>query len=142
MIPKATKKTNAEKKSVASVDSVSNPVGRPTKYEPNKCDTVIRLGKEGGAIAEMAVACDISISTLYLWAKEHVEFSEALERAQSESEAWWASHIRGGLEKVPSEFQGPANLKYMGIRFQERWADRTKIEHSGRIDGARFVIEE
>lgn len=105
--------------------------GRPTKYTPEKCDIVIAAGKKGHAVAEMAVACDVCIDTIYEWAKVHQNFSEALTRAQVEAEAFWARRVREGLGKAPSEFQGPANLKYMGIRFQDRWSERARVELSG-----------
>lgn len=109
--------------------------GRPTKYRPEMCDLVIEAGREGCAVAEMASRCDVCIDTIYEWAKVHPEFSDALTRAQNEAEAWWARHVRAGLGKPPAEFQGPANLKYMGIRFTERWADRSKVELSGPAGG-------
>lgn len=114
--------------------------GRPTKYTPDMCDLVIEIGMEGGCIAEMAVACDIAISTLYEWAKEKPEFSEALTRAQQHAEAFHAKRIRNGLTMAPSEFQGPANLKYMAVRFNDRWSEKQRLEHSGPAGGP-LVIE-
>lgn len=110
------------------------PVGRPTKYTPDMCRIVIEAGKEGCAVAEMASLCDVCIDTIYEWAKVHDEFSEALTRANSEAEAYWARHLRNGMHKPPSEFQGQPNLKYMSIRFQDRWADRQKHEVTGGIN--------
>lgn len=109
--------------------------GRPTKYSPEMCDIIIAAGKEGCAVAEMAIRCDVCIDTIYEWAKVHPEFSEALTRAQNEAEAWWASHLRSGLTKTPAEFQGPANLKYMAVRFNERWSDKSRVELSGPSGG-------
>lgn len=130
----------AEKKKPAKKPKAAAPKkkgagGRPTKYTPEMCATVIQAGREGCAVAEMASRCDVCIDTIYEWAKVHPEFSDALTRAQNEAEAWWAAHVRSGLSKPPAEFQGPANLKYMAVRFNERWSDKSRVELSGPSGG-------
>ena len=88
----------------------------------------------------MADACDVCIKTLYNWSEAHQEFLQSFTRAQELAEAFWARHVRAGLQKPPSEFQGAANLKYMAQRFQERWSEKQKIEHTGD-GGGPLVIE-
>lgn len=136
----------AEKKKPAKKPKAAAPKkkgagGRPTKYTPEMCATVIQAGREGCAVAEMAIRCDVCIDTIYEWAKVHPEFSEALTRAQSEAEAWWAAHVRSGLTKPPSEFQGQPNLKYMAVRFNERWADKSRLELSGKGGGPVQTVD-
>jgi transposase-like protein len=116
-------------------------VGRPSKYKAGMCDLVLMCGEEGGTVAEMADACDVTISTLYLWKDEHPEFSEAFTRAQEKAEVCWARKVREGLAKPPSEFQGQANLKYMGQRFQDRWSEKNRLELSGP-NGSPIPIQE
>lgn len=114
--------------------------GRPTKYDPDMCARVIEVGKEGGAVAEMAVACDVCVDTLYEWNKTYPEFSDSFTRAQTAAEAFHSRRVRAGLVMAPSEFQGAANLKYMAQRFQDRWSEKQRLEHSGP-DGGPLVIE-
>lgn len=109
------------------------PAGRPTKYTPAMCETVLAVGKEGGGVAEMADACDVHVDTLYAWDKVHEEFSEAFSRAQVKAEAFHARRIRAGLDKPPAEFQGAPNLKYMAQRFPDRWSEKRQVEHSGGV---------
>jgi transposase len=142
-----TAKTSPEPKSPAAAKAkkvapkakaekpAKHPGGRPTKYTPEMCDTVLRIGEQGGCIAEMADACDVTVSTVYLWRDQHTEFSEALMRAQGKAEAFHSKRIRGGLDKPPAEFQGQANLKYMAVRFNDRWSERARIEHTGKNGG-------
>ena len=106
------------------------PAGRPTSYTAEMCERVIAAGKEGMSVAEMASELGVAKSTLYLWAKEHTEFSDSFTNAQDEAEAWWATKLRNGLQKAPSEFQGPANLKYMAQRFRD-WSEKSSQEISG-----------
>ncbi len=112
--------------------------GRPSLYSPDMCERIIEAGKQGMAVAEMASELGVAKSTLYLWAKEHPEFSDSFTSAQDEAEAWWARNLRGGLQKAPSEYQGPANLKYMAQRFKE-WSEKSTQEHTG-VDGKDLVL--
>lgn len=112
-----------------------HPGGRPTKYTPDMCNAVIAVGEIGGCVAEMAVACEVTIATIYNWAKDQPEFLDALTRAQELAEAFHAKRIRDGLTMAPSEFQGPANLKYMAVRFNDRWSEKNRLELSGPNGG-------
>ena len=108
-----------------------HPGGRPTKYTPEMCDIVEKCGDRGDTVPEMAHACGVVVSTLYEWEKRYPEFSESFTRAQEKAEIFFARRLRDGLALPPSEFQGAANLKYMAQRFQERWSEKQKLEHSG-----------
>ncbi len=121
-------------------DIPKNAGGRPTKYTPEMCETVMRVGREGGAVAEMADACDVAVSSLYEWAKVGPEFAETFSRAQTAAEAFHARRVRDGLTLPPSEFQGQANLKYMSQRFHERWSEKQRLEHSGP-DGKPIEVD-
>jgi hypothetical protein len=109
--------------------------GRPSKYTLEMCERVIEVGREGGAVAEMAVACEVSIQTLYGWRDNHEEFFEAFMYGQALAEAFHSKRVRDGLSLAPSEFQGAANLKYMAQRFQDRWSEKQRLEHSGPNEG-------
>lgn len=117
-----------------------NPIGRPTKYTPEMCDIVEKCGEAGGTVTEMAQACGVVVSTLYEWEKNHPDFSESFTRAQEMAETFFARRLRDGLALPPSEFQGAANLKYMAQRFQERWSEKQKLEHSGPSGEAMSFI--
>jgi hypothetical protein len=66
---------------------MSNPVGRPSKYDPKYIDEVdIYLATTGQGqqhmpkIESFAIRIGVSKNTLYEWAKEHKEFQDALGR--------------------------------------------------------------
>jgi hypothetical protein len=104
-----------------------HPGGRPSKYTKTACTAIVECGKQGMSLPEMASELDVARSTLFEWANEHPEFSDALSRAQDEAEAFWAKSIRNGLQKAPSEYQGPANLKYMAQRFKG-WSEKAHVD--------------
>jgi len=60
-------------------DTPKHPGGRPTKYIPEYLPAVETLAKLGATMPEIAQAFDVALSTVYLWAKEHPEFSESLQ---------------------------------------------------------------
>ncbi len=45
-------------------DPVKGPGGRPRKYRPEYCSTIIAVGEVGGWLAEMAEAGDVHRSTM------------------------------------------------------------------------------
>lgn len=104
-----------------------HPGGRPSKYDKTKCTQILECGKEGQSLAEMACSLDVSRATIFVWCREYPEFLDAYTRAQEESEAFWARRLRGGLGMAPSEFQGPATLKYMAQRFPG-WSEKSHVE--------------
>lgn len=104
-----------------------HPGGRPSKYTKTMCSAIIDCGKEGMCLAEMAAELDVSRATLFNWANEYPEFLDAFTRAQELAEAYWAGQLRAGLKKSPSEFQGPANLKYMAQRFKG-WSEKAHVD--------------
>ena len=110
------------------------PAGQPTKFKPEYCGQVIVLGKEGKSCAEFACAFKVSKQTIFDWAKEFPEFSDALACARSESESWWVSKGREGLVLPKAvAFQQSVWTKAMACMFRGEWSDATKIEHSGSI---------
>jgi len=47
-----------------------NPVGAPSKYKPEYCDIVIKHGKEGKSLEQIALQLDVSYRTLCNWREE------------------------------------------------------------------------
>lgn len=108
-------------------DKPKHPGGRPTKYTKTACTQIIECGRQGMCLAEMADELDVARATLFNWAEEHPEFLDAFTRAQELAESYWAKQLRTGLQKAPSEFQGPANLKYMAQRFKG-WSEKAHVD--------------
>lgn len=110
-----------------------NPEGRPSLYKPEYCQLVLSMGDEGKTVVQMAVAIDVTRSTIYEWAETHPEFSDALTRARNRSQAWWEAAGQGGL--VNKEFNGNLYNKIVASRFREDYGDRQAIEHTGKDGG-------
>lgn len=113
-------------------------VGRPTKYEPKMCETVIECGKQGMSKCEMALELDIAYDTFDRWQNENEQFSEAVKEAMRYSQAWWERNGRmatfGGIDG----FNATSYIFNMKNRFRADWNDTVKNELTGP-DGGPIV---
>lgn len=80
---------------LASKPSGTQALPNSVSYDAALTLRAIALGREGRSRAEIAVELGVSLENLAAWACEHPEFSDALERADTESRAWW--------DKLPRE---------------------------------------
>lgn len=103
------------------------PAGRPTKYDPSICDTVVEMGKYGASKAEMALELDIDYSTFLAWQQKHKEFSEAVKKATDNSQGWWEKLGRQAAKGDVEGFNGTAYVFNMKNRF--KWADRAEVDN-------------
>ena len=65
------------------------PAGRPTTYNPEFIDEIIRLAKQGKSFEQICYRLDIGMTTIYQWRDAHPEFAKALEEAKIYEQAYW-----------------------------------------------------
>lgn len=107
--------------------------GRPSKYKPDYCARVIEGGRVGKSMAAIAALdLDIAESTLWKWAEEHPEFSEAIKSAQRLALAWWEEQGRVNLEEGEKKFNHV--LWYMNMKNRHGWADKQEIKAEVSLD--------
>lgn len=114
--------------------------GRPTKYKPEFCETVVSIGKEGGSKAEMACAIGVMRNTMGDWEKDHPEFSNAVKLAVEESQAWWEKKGRSATFGGYEGFNASAFIFQMKNRFRDDYRDKVEVAHS--ISGIGELIDE
>lgn len=108
------------------------PAGRPSTYDPSYCQEVIDLGKAGKSKAQMAAFFDVSRQTIDNWASAHVEFLEALSRAEAHAQAWWEDKGVDGMEKPG--FNAAVWKKSMEARFRDDYTERRDYTQTHRIE--------
>lgn len=110
------------------------PAGRPTKYDDTFCDAIIDFMADGYSVTAFAGSIRVSRSTVYKWAEDHPEFSDALETAQAAAALWWEDKLRDCAEKG----EGNATASIFGLknRAAADWRDKQSYEHSGPNGGA------
>lgn len=101
------------------------PAGRDTKYKPEFCDVVIKVGEEGGWLSEMAEACDVVRATMDNWAAAHPEFLEALTRAKQKAQAWFERRGREGMTE--DRFNAALWQKQMSARHRSEYTERREL---------------
>ncbi len=106
-------------------------VGRPTKYTPEMPDRVLECLSEGKSVAQFARDLGVTRSTIYEWAHTRPEFSDALSRAQENSEAAWMDRIEAMM--TSRDVNVPLVKLYLANRFG--WSDKTETAITGSGGG-------
>ena len=102
------------------------PAGRPSKYDPAMCETVIEAGSQGMTLAEMADAIGVDRATVKNWMEEHEEFFRAVKSGLDKAQAWWERKGREATFGAIDGYNATSYIFQMKNRFKEDWAD-TKL---------------
>ena len=107
--------------------------GRPSKYREEFCDEVIACLSEGHSVTAFAGRIGVARSTVFKWADEIPEFSDALKVGQAKAVEFWEKI----LAKVARDGGGNATAVIFGLknRASEDWADKVVNEHTGKDGG-------
>ena len=102
--------------------------GRPTKYRPEYCQEAIEYMAEGYSVTAFAGHIGVARSTVFKWAEENPEFSDALKTAQAMAAMWWEDTLR----QVAKTGEGNASAAIFGVknRSGEEWRDKQEIDHT------------
>ena len=112
------------------------PGGRPTDYDPAFCEDVIRLGRQGKSIEQIAYRLFVSVSTMYKWRDEHTEFSEALTAAKEYEQAYWEDLADSHIVETKEGPRLNATIwsRSMAARFPKKYREQVKQEITGAND--------
>ena len=108
---------------------MANKVGRPTKYKPQMCETILELMKEGASLDEVRGELDISKDTLYRWKEDYEDFSDSIKRGVRMSQAWWEKQGRISLRDRDFNYTG----WYMNMKNRFKWSDKKEFNNEGSI---------
>lgn len=97
-------------------------VGRPTKYADDICKVAVEFLAEGKSVTQLARKLCVAKSTVYKWATEHKEFSDALTRGGELSQAFWEDELVNMM--YSKEVNAPLVKLYFANRFG--WSDKTE----------------
>ena len=99
-------------------------------------ETIINLSKDGASIVELAVALDISRTTLYCLSEREPYFLNTIKRCKRYCEAWWVREGRTNLKGGDFSYTG----WYMNMKNRFGWSDKKEIDHKN--DGGKFESDE
>ena len=116
------------------------PGGRPSDYDPSYCDEVVDFLKDGFSLAAFAGHIGVARSTVYKWADEHPEFSDAVKTGQAGAVLWWEKANRASA----TNGQGNPTSIIFGLknRAADEWRDVKATEISGPDGGPVSVKAE
>lgn len=109
------------------------PGGRPSSYKPEYCDTAIAFMEDGYSVTALAGHLRVARSTIYKWADEHPEFSDALNIGQSVAALWWEDRLRAVARG--DEGNAAAAIFALKNRASDDWRDKQEVDHRSR-DGS------
>jgi len=100
------------------------PAGRPTKYDPAYCAMVEEIMGQGFSLTAFAGHIGVSKETVYQWARQHPEFSDAVTRARPKRLAHLERQLLAG-ETGPKVTAFMFALKNADA---DEWRDKQQVE--------------
>lgn len=103
------------------------PVGRPTSYKPEYCQTAIDFLAQGYSVTALAGFIGCARSSVFKWAEENAQFSDALKTGQAKASYFWEQTLRN----VATKGEGNATAAIFGVknRCRDDWSDLAQIDH-------------
>lgn len=106
--------------------------GRPSKYDPKFCETIVEKMALGYSMTAAASQMDVHKDTLTNWAKEHPEFFNALKRAKAKR----LFKLETDLLEAKSAPQVTSRIFALKNADPDEWRDKVDHEHAGPGGGA------
>lgn len=97
-------------------------------FKPEMCDKLIELGQSGASQKMMFSALGISSSAAQRFKKDHPAFAEALDRAVTESQAYWERLI---LENVSNK---NFNSRLVEIALRGQFGETYREDRGTKVD--------
>lgn len=114
-------------------------VGRPTKYTIEHALQAENYALLGFDEIRMADAFEVTVATITLWKKKHLEFSAAIKNGKDVADG----KVAISLFKLATGFTGPdgkyyppnptAQIFWLKNRQKATFRDKQEVEHSGQI---------
>lgn len=133
-----------------------HPGGRPPKYSSDFCSELIQHMAQGRSFESFAAAIyhqhgvSVCIETLYRWARDHEEFSQAKKEGHALAYDFWEELGNTAVNSPSSQFNSTVWIFNMKNRFQ--WADKVEakvigdpekpIKHEVTVDVATATMEQ
>lgn len=134
---KVTKKKASSRKGKTKTVTFEVPVtGRPTKYDPKFCETVIEYMAKGYSKQAVAGVIEISVDTLYEWAKKHKDFSDAISIGEAKARLWFDNVLANHLTHNKNGQQINGQVYALNMKNRFGFSDKKEIDLGGDKDKA------
>lgn len=115
--------------------SEKRPLGRPTKYTPDRVEKILRIIRDGNYRNVAAQCAGISTETFYQWMDSYPDFSDAIIKAEADCEAEVVARFRNA-----GQMDWRASESYLKRKHPERWGDKSRVEQTGADGGPIQII--
>ena len=103
-------------------------MARPTKYTEAMGDELISWMAQGYSLTAAAGKIGVSRQTVYAWAEEKPEFSDALKHARAASAAWWEDQAR--ITATTGDGNASVVIFALKNRVADEWRDKVETDHT------------
>jgi hypothetical protein len=112
--------------------------GRPTKFKSGYCQRIVNFMARGLTATAFAGSLGISRDSVYEWAREHRDFSDALKVARARQVEYWEKRLL-----VAGKKKGDATPVIFALKnaCPDEWRDTQRLEHSGPNGGSIRIAE-
>lgn len=108
--------------------------GRPSKYKAEYCEMAIDFLSQGYTVRSFAAEIGVVSSTVYLWAEQIEEFSDALRKGVDKSFKWHEQKLKEAIDGKASRNMNYRALEFaLKSRFKEIYSEKQIIEQSSTI---------
>lgn len=121
-------KSETTKKPDEKEKSASNPVGSPSKYNPEYCQKAYEFCLLGATNKELADHFGVALSTLQEWKLVHPEFSDAIKRGKTPADATVANALYERAKGAKYKEQQAFKLKKVIYENGKKIAEEERIE--------------
>lgn len=98
--------------------------GRPSKYTPERIESILTLLRAGNTRRAAAHASGVSVDTFCTWLAQYSEFSEACQKAESEAESVHVANIL----RAASTGSWQASAWWLERRRHQDWGRKQTLE--------------
>ncbi len=116
-------------------NEAKRPVGRPSLYKPEYCDSMVAFCRKGYSITAYAGEIGVSRECLTEWGRVHEEFSVALKRAKAAAARWWEDKGRTVGEGDGGPGAGTMVVFQLKNMAGDDFSEKVVNEHTGK-DGS------
>ena len=99
--------------------------GRPSKYDDSFLSITEKYLAQGKSVTQLAKHLNVAKSTIYKWAEENKEFSDALNIGREFSQAHWEDKLEDMM--FNKEVNSPLVKLYFANRFG--WSDKVESKN-------------
>tara|TARA_R110000787_G_C13060968_1_gene407761 strand:+ start:17 stop:400 length:384 start_codon:yes stop_codon:yes gene_type:complete len=122
-------------------DKKANPVGRPTKYKPEYCQTLIDHMESGLSYECFAGVISVSKQTLYDWEKVNPEFIDAKKIGLGKAQLYWEKVGNAGMYMGGKDNPFNSTIWIFNMKNRFNWRDKQETTHDITEEAKKLVID-